>query len=270
MSAQYLATPLTAGTAQGSANVLDVQRGAANFDLSFDFWRSGEAEPLWKVADGREPEPVRHHPDDGVRRPVERNRAGQDAGIRRESPPPETLGDHHDTHPRDVFVDERAAVICLDPQRVEEMASHANRSQALGLVDAGQIQSVGPDPREAVERAAAPDEIVDIARRPGQPIEPGALLDLRAVAPHHCQPIRLGKRQRADESGIDNTEDRDVGSDAQGERDDGDEREARALTERADGDAEVSHWENVGVSRRDRSIRFALAPRYRILWELAP
>jgi amino acid adenylation domain-containing protein len=43
VSAQYLAAPLAAGTMQGpAAKVLDVQRGAANFDLSFDFWRSGD------------------------------------------------------------------------------------------------------------------------------------------------------------------------------------------------------------------------------------
>ena len=94
-----------------------------------------------------------------------------------------------------------------------------------------------------LEGATARDEVIDIARRPGQPIEAGSLLDLGAIAPQHRKPIRLWKWQWADESGIDNTEDRDVRSDAERERNDGDEGETGTLTEGADGDAEISHVE---------------------------
>lgn len=40
VSVQYLAAPGVANPARGAATVLEVQRGAANFDLSFDFWLS--------------------------------------------------------------------------------------------------------------------------------------------------------------------------------------------------------------------------------------
>jgi amino acid adenylation domain-containing protein len=43
VTAQYLVVPLVSGRAQGiGATVLDIQRGASNFDLSFDFWPEGE------------------------------------------------------------------------------------------------------------------------------------------------------------------------------------------------------------------------------------
>lgn len=43
VSVQYLASPGLAATGGGpSATLLEVQRGAVNFDLSFDFWRAGD------------------------------------------------------------------------------------------------------------------------------------------------------------------------------------------------------------------------------------
>ena len=58
--------------------------------------------------------------------------------------------------------------------------------------------------------------------------------------------VRLSIAERLEEHGVDDTEDRRVGADAQTEREDDDRREARALDESTDGIPEIAHDEDSG------------------------
>ena len=54
------------------------------------------------------------------------------------------------------------------------------------------------------------------------------------------QPSGLGKRQRLEQQRVDDGEDRGVDADADGQRDEGDEREARRLAQHAERVAQVA------------------------------
>ena len=140
-----------------------------------------------------------------------------------------------------VAIGEVPAVDRLHAKGRKEVAAHANGADALWIATASQVHALGAQRRELGERGVAADEVRDVSRRRGQPIESDPLLHLGAELPRHHQPIGIGERQRSQQHGVDNAEDRGVGANSEGERDECDEGEARPGGEPPQGDPDVAH-----------------------------
>ena len=106
---------------------------------------------------------------------------------------------------------------------------------------AGEVEALGPDPRQPREGGVAGAEVGDVAGRGRQRVEADALLHLGAVLPRHDEPIGAGVRQRLQQDAVDDAEDGRVAADPERQRDDRDQRKSRSARERANGGADVLH-----------------------------
>ena len=135
----------------------------------------------------------------------------------------------------------RAILACLEhasdlrrhAEEAEELIADDRGAQPLGLADAGGVDRLHVEDRDALGCvvAAAPGEEIGIWQR-----KVGAALTGDA---HLHQPIGIGKRQRPQQDGFDDREDGRRGADPERQRQDGDEGESRALQQQPDGVADV-------------------------------
>ena len=137
------------------------------------------------------------------------------------------------------------------PSEIEERRGHARARQLLRLLAAGRIELVVGDRRNPVERAPSL-----IARRELDKRRVGkrGAVDaaLRVDAGQHEQPRRLGKRQRPQQRGVDDAEDRGVRADADRDHRNRDAGELPGLQQRAQ---RVSHAVSHNAAVTPRSAR---------------
>ncbi len=115
---------------------------------------------------GREAKPRRHHADDDVRAAFHHDRAADDAAIAREQPLPDAIPEHDD------FVATRAIVGGFDhaaeqrrrAEQRKQRAADARAVDALGQVEAGEVERPPGEQSEAVERRQIPAPVLEIRK----------------------------------------------------------------------------------------------------------
>ena len=185
----------------------------------------------------RPPERPRQDADDFVRVAVEDRGAADDAGVGAEAATPQRVGQQHDLIASvDLFVVAQvAAERRSDAERREKRRRHAESEQALRLAGAGQVHrplAVGIHRRD--RPAVAPP--VEEVRRRDRTVQPSFARPLLGDR-HH--PIRVGIRQRSPQHRVDNAEDGGVGADAERQRHQRDNREARLADEHPQAEPDV-------------------------------
>ena len=134
-------------------------------------------------------------------------------------------------------VGEGASERGLDPEHPEERRRHTRRRDALGLPASSEAHRHATDERHLLERPRVPPPLGEMHR-----VHRDHWCDVRE-ARHHLvygvQPRGVAIGERPEQHVIDDAEDRRVGADAQGKRGDGDQREGRALPQRAAAEAQV-------------------------------
>ena len=174
----------------------------------------------------REREAGRHHPDDFDARPVEIDDPPNHPRIGAEAGPPQVIAEHDDGRGARPIVPgpEAASEAGRSPQHVEERRGDAGRGHALRVFRAGEARQLFPVYRDALQRPAllGVEEIERVGHR--------QLVELRerrrGVAEDH-QPLRVGKRQRAQQHRVDDGEDGDVRPHAGRQSHQSEEREPR-------------------------------------------
>jgi hypothetical protein len=190
----------------------------------------GDRDPQLRLA-VQEQEVLRQHADDRVRDAVHPQVLSNRVVPSAEEALPEGVREDDLALLPDlaVGVDEQPAAMRLRPQDAEDGGRGLEPLHPLGLV-------VGPDRLTAlaIERLflehvdlAASVEIVGNAV--ARPLDPR----LRIAVHDGHELVRVGERQRAQQHGVDHAEDRGVGADAGGQRDDGGQREALLFEEQA-------------------------------------
>jgi hypothetical protein len=169
----------------------------------------------------------RHHAGDRERLIVHRDDPADCRRIGIESPPPQTVAqDHHPPAVRRVFV--RSEVAAQDgayAERPKEIRRHTHAANPLRLAVGDERGRPRSDERDLFEAVAA------IA-----PVEIGRVSDvacgsIRTAIADQGEPLRRRVRERPQQHGIHDAEDRGVGADAKRERDERDPRERRSLPE---------------------------------------
>ena len=140
----------------------------------------------------------------------------------------------------------------------DDFAAHA-----LRLAVAGEIEVAAREERDLVEHLLRRGERPVLRVRPDGLVVDAGTLALRHQHVHEHQPLGVGERQRLEQHGVDDGEDRGIGADAERERGDGDRRKCRRAAQQpqrvADVLEEIAHgtvsFIDCGLGRR--------APRYR-------
>ena len=205
------------------------RRGAIEGQRQHDIHRIGSADLE------REHDPVAHDADDLRRDTVDGNEGADDGRVGPESPPPEGVGqDRHRC---------RARGFVLGPKGAPQPRRHAQDVVGVRGYECGQ---------HALGIAALPADI-DVGRRAGRHRQRLARLGVVEVlgvrqrcrgapvppVPHRNQAIGVGIRQRLQKHRVDYAEDRGVGADPEGERQDGNGDEAGIAAHAAEGVADV-------------------------------
>ena len=113
---------------------------------------------------------------------------------------------------------------------------HGERCEARWLTRVrGQRRFAGDEAREKIDAPGALLKINEIGPRPRFVRRASVPIGL----PHHDKPLRLRKRDRLQEHGIDNAEDGRRHADTERERENGGRREAGVATEQAGGVTEI-------------------------------
>jgi hypothetical protein len=178
---------------------------------------------------GGQPEVLRHDADDFVAGAVDLDGAANDRWVGAEAAFPEAEGQHDDarTGAAGVFaVLEAAADERARAEDVEHVGGRLTGTDALGLARAGEVRlarAPGRDTAQAARRAVVPH----LGRRHPR------LVPAAPAAPDHHAPVRLAPRKRRQQRGADHAEDGGGRAEAEAEREDGDEGEARLPRERA-------------------------------------
>ncbi len=155
----------------------------------------------------------RKHSDDGVARSVEGDGLSDDRGIGPEVVPPHVVSEQNDGGPASLVLlgQEVSAQGRPDPQDIEEPRRAAERVQGDRLGRAGEshgVARVGADGLEGPVRLRQGGETLVRELREIQAA-------LRRRGPDAQYPLRLGVRQRPDQDGVHDAEDRGVGSDSE-------------------------------------------------------
>ena len=176
-----------------------------------------------------------HDPDHLERRAVDLNRAADDGGIAGVAALPEAVADHREvgTAGHVLLRGEAASAKGRDAERREHVRADVADRHALGLAVARQVRL-----------AIAPGGHFGQRRRPAAVVEDFSLGDPRLVergpaAPDHDGAIRVAPRQRSQQDGVDDAEDRGVRADAERERQHGDGGERGIPRKRADAEPEI-------------------------------
>ena len=218
--------------------------------------------------DPRTGEARRGHAHDREDAPVQTDLVTDDVGPARETRLPQLAADDDDRMSAWSHVvggREEPSAIGGEAEHVEEVAGDEIAQGAIRAV-AGIQAGDEPGPgRHAFERLSA------VAERGVHRIRE----DTAVLLPLHVdQPIAIGHRQALQECGVDDGEDGGVGADAEGERQDGREREGWLLPQRAGGIAEVlpeiSKQVSGGSPRRDGFGCVRLSQRREVSCEQIP
>jgi hypothetical protein len=133
---------------------------------------------------------------------------------------------------------ERAAYRRAHAQHIEEIPRNARRGKLLRIAQAGQVEVLVGERREPGKRAVLFAQ--ECRARKRKRLDRSRRIGLRRIDQH--QPLGMRVRQRPQQQRVGHAENRRVRADAQRQRDDGHQGEARALREHPDGVAEVSHY----------------------------
>ena len=182
------------------------------------------------------PEPARHHPDDFVALAVQGEATAHDVRRTPEDPPPGIVAQN-----RDPIVPGAVLTRLQGPsqqrghlERGEELAGHALALQAHRLVDAGEVRLPSGLHRHGRERAGLPL----VVEEPGHRYR-GLEIERRVEVLDGDQLAGIAIRQRPEQHRVHRAEDRGVGPDAEGEGEDDDAGEGRALRQAAEAVTEV-------------------------------
>ena len=179
------------------------------------------------------------HADDRVGIVVEPNAPSEHGRVPPEAPRPEAVGDHRQLRVTGHFVclREHAANLRLDAEQREVIRAGEDALDPLGLVDVSQIRVGRPEPGDLLKdvRATAVGEELrhrhaDVAR---------ARLDVVARDADELAGVTKGERPEQDP--IRHAEDRNVGADAERQRQHGHRRESWRAAERADRVPGIEH-----------------------------
>ena len=185
---------------------------------------------------GRELEAGRHDADHHHRDAVDADRVIQDAGIAGEAPLPELVAE--DRNRRTAFVlfirGEAAAERRLHAKRGEQVRRHLGGADALRGAITGQAHLPGTPGTSISQRPCRPEVQQLRFRHP-------RLVPADPAAPDHHGSSGILVRQRLQQDGAGDAEDGRGGTDAQGERQRGDDREAGRSSERPQRVFEVLH-----------------------------
>ena len=151
------------------------------------------------------------------------------------------MTDQDDARRRGVAVGKIAAVNRLDAERRQEIAAHPDGADALGIAAAGQVDALGAQGGQLLERGRAGDEVGDVAGRRREAVEAGPALHLVAELPRHDQPIGVRERKRPHQRRVDDAENRGVGANAEGERHERNEGEPGPERQGPQGNPDVVH-----------------------------
>jgi hypothetical protein len=124
-----------------------------------------------------------------------------------------------------------------DTERRKERAADAQAVQLLGIAVAGQREIVERRVADRAERVRVLAKLLVPRPRDGGRVQ----VDLRVVGPDGHQRRGIRNRHRVEDKPIVDGEQRRVRGDADRDRQHGDDRERRALPERADGLLEIRH-----------------------------
>ena len=192
-----------------------------------------EARRRPELAGLREAHALGDDADDGVRLPVEEDGSPDDAGVGVEAAAPGPLGEDDLTAAVDPRA-EPAAEHRLEADDAEEIAGDDHAVDAHRPLVAGDVEGGVAVSGDSAQRGHAGSPLHDVRAR-GRVLLAG--LDLLVV--DRDQPIGVVEGQGPEEHRVHDAEDGGVGSDAERQRDDRDEREAGSLDEGAPGDPEV-------------------------------
>jgi hypothetical protein len=189
-------------------------------------------------------EPRRHHADDRVGVPRERDRAADDRRVASELARPQAVGeDGHPLSSRAVLSRREDAPEKRGPsQQGEEVRAEAVADDRLGLAPS----------RDRVRRVdRSPDRLEHVRPRPEGPPDwrrHRGVHAVRSPVPHPHEPFRLAERERAQERLPDDSDDGGGPADADRERRHDDERVTRREREGARGVVQVTQdgWEAHG------------------------
>jgi hypothetical protein len=227
--------------------------GCAAASLAATVARSASAWPM-ETPDLDQPGPpglhplgdhVRHDRHDGVRLVVDADLLPEDRVVAGEAAPPQAPADRRDVMLAHLvlLVGEEPAHDRLDAKGLEVCRGDQADAHLLGLarrIGEADVLAPGVVGDHLLEAVAALREVPHVERRrPDELARPaGRSLPARRVDAH--QLVRRGERQGPQRQGLDDAEDQRVGADAQGQREDGDEGEARALAQQAGGVPDVT------------------------------
>ena len=201
---------------------------------------------------GRSSEAARRDPDDRERAAVDADRPAQETDVAAVTLPVRVAddGDSGSASGALLLFGERAAGQQVNAERGEVVPSHRRAERAargVGLPDADKRHR---EPHDAAETAVVvPNVDVARVRESAIPIGPGVVV---AVDPDDLARA-LAARQRSEEERVDQREDRGVRADAQGEHQDGRQREPRVLEQETEAVArvleQVRHGSPLGPAR---------------------
>ena len=232
--------------------------------------RGGPRSEGKKNVDGLEDLEARgQNADDGVGARVEIDGLAEDFRGATEAPLPKAVTEKNDGCAAGaiLFGEERAADLGVDAEHGEKAGGGHLDVQAFGFAGAGESDSAGTDGLHAFERGGLVAPVAEV-------FVGGADHGERAFFGDQNEAGWVAKRKRAEEHAVYDAEDGGVRADAESERENGDRREARALCEEPEGEANVLHQSEHGFpSRCDRIYLIhqtdAIGNRYRRATELA-
>jgi hypothetical protein len=199
----------------------------------------------------RKVEVRRHDAEDGRGHAVDGDRSADDRGIAAESRPPELRADHDHRCARPlVFSRERRADERVDAERLEQIRRRRDPRDAIRSVGSHERRARDRERREPAERMRLLAPVEEIRRRDGEHAV------FRHDLTHAHQSIRLRVRQRVQQHAVDDAEHGSAGADAERDRQDRDEREARRRNELS---YRVSHVANEMQGHHDAPLPFRRA-----------
>ena len=205
-------------------------------------------EHLRRRAERRAREVARRHADDGQRLAVDDDRVVEHVRVGAEARLPVRVAEHRHRRLADRAVVGRAeqpAERGLHAEHREVAARHEHALAAQRLAAVGEVGAEETVRRDAGERRLHPLEVPE-HRVAEHGVAVAGLVarlraGLRAGRREVDQPRGLLHRQRPQEELVEQREDGRVGPDPERQRDDGDDRDERALEERPERELEVQH-----------------------------
>ena len=168
----------------------------------------------------------RHDPDDGVDDAVEPHRLTEGLCASTEQATPQAMAEHHGRLGSGLVVrhGESTSEDSVGAEYGEEVTGHPLAAKTLDVDTALEGGCRPPDRRESVDLGRAVAQVVEVARRHVA----AQVAPVHAAVPDVDQALRFGEVEGSEEDAVNDTEDRCVGADAQGQGRDRDCGEHRA------------------------------------------